>query len=646
MLRKSFSNVCRMGGHRRQQLHGNTMITPTTNNFALSRKPPSSISSSVLPPSSPPYKSNLEPFIHRPAALTYSVVANASDTTPRIRLPTIPTTQKIDSHLNLLVYKQPRQQSNFRIVPSTSHVQYNAFVPYHYDTNKYGMSCRHMSSCNIYSRYHLRAHYTSSFGGANMIKVNLKTPLMTNRITTRQYTNNSKDGGTGRAGESWRAFPNNNKAKFFILSEFMGAFGIGMVLATIVAFPTILNLMKKSDNQYDEVEVEDAIYHQMLVVSKDLEKELRNFLNITPSSGNGDKRTAIGNTTDIVVKVLNSEALQNAIASLVSRVISSEQFKSACQKLIKTLWDDLIHDPETTAQIVQLLNTSIQNENIKRSFKELIMGLLKDDEIYNELTGMVVRLGEENEVLDATRDLLTESAHKALNDPEILDHSMEFATDVVGDDVVQRTSGEALRNTVTYAMSPSLSTFLSIFGIGLVLFSVSAVGNARLSAREGREIDAAASVVVRNAGTIILNTVTKILAIPQRVVSRSCSAVLGFLFKCVSNATTLVTTTTMTILHDAVVGTLKIISYPIEFLLHRFVAGREASSSVLRRMGYILNGTTCFIFRTSKGLCKTIVGSIVYGLNVVLSNLKIVELKGVCLEAIFRLRTFFIRGFG
>lgn len=53
---------------------------------------------------------------------------------------------------------------------------------------------------------------------------------------------------------------------------------------------------------------------------------------------------------------------------------------------------------ETTAQIVQLLNTSIQNENIKRSFKELIMGLLKDDEIYNELTGMVVRLGEENEV--------------------------------------------------------------------------------------------------------------------------------------------------------------------------------------------------------------------------------------------------------
>lgn len=60
-------------------------------------------------------------------------------------------------------------------------------------------------------------------------------------------------------------------------------------------------------------------------------------------------------------------------------------------------------------------------------------------------------------VLDASRAHLTESDHKALNDSEILDHSMEFTTDVVGDDVVQRTSGEALRNTVTYAVRPSFS---------------------------------------------------------------------------------------------------------------------------------------------------------------------------------------------
>lgn len=61
------------------------------------------------------------------------------------------------------------------------------------------------------------------------------------------------------------------------------------------------------------------------------------------------------------------------------------------------------------------------------------------------------------QVQTATKDLLVESAHNALNDPDILDHSMEFATEVVGDDVVQRTAGEALYNTLSYAVRPALS---------------------------------------------------------------------------------------------------------------------------------------------------------------------------------------------
>ena len=60
-------------------------------------------------------------------------------------------------------------------------------------------------------------------------------------------------------------------------------------------------------------------------------------------------------------------------------------------------------------------------------------------------------------VMEATQTLLTNSAHKTLNDPEILDHSMEFAADVVGDDVVQRTSGEALWNTISYSIRPGFS---------------------------------------------------------------------------------------------------------------------------------------------------------------------------------------------
>jgi len=236
MLRKSVSNVCRIGGHRRQHLHGNSKISPTINNFALSRKPPSSVSGNVLPLSSSSSISNPEYFLPtRPTAFTNSPITNINDTTPRSCLPSIPTPQKIDALMNHLVFKQPRR--HFRIVPSTSYGKYDAFVPYYYDTNRYGMSYRYMSTHSI--RYHCRARCTLSRGGANTMEANRTTPSIINRITICQYTNNFKDGGTGGAGNSRRAFPNRVKG-FILSSEFMGAFGIGVVFATIIAFPTIL----------------------------------------------------------------------------------------------------------------------------------------------------------------------------------------------------------------------------------------------------------------------------------------------------------------------------------------------------------------------------------------------------------------------
>lgn len=219
--------------------------------------------------------------------------------------------------------------------------------------------------------------------------------------------------------------------------------------------------MKKSHHEYNEVEIEDDLYRQIKELSAETEGELiRRILGdeLTQKIMDDSRQKAVANTSGLISDVLNSDALQNATTSLLTSVVKSNQFQTACQMLLKKLWDDLIHDPETTAQVIALLNTAIQDEKIKESFKQLILGLLEDEDVYRELSGLVVKLGEEKQVLDATRNLLTESAHRALNDPEILDHSMEFATDVVGDNVLQRTSGEALRNTVTYAVKPSLST--------------------------------------------------------------------------------------------------------------------------------------------------------------------------------------------
>lgn len=305
----------------------------------------------------------------------------------------------------------------------------------------------------------------------------------------------------------------------------INAINVSLMIAAIGGAPFVFKEMERSDYEYEELDIDEAFYNHVKDAVSEANGEI---IKKMPALEQGLESSKVArNTADVVADVLNNEALQNAVSSLIANVLGSAQFQSACQSLIKNLWNDIVTDPETTAQVVLLLHTAIQNEKIKRSFKELVVGLLQDEEVYNELTALVVKLGEEKEILDATKDLLTVSAHNALNDPEILDHSMEFATDVVGDDVVQRTSGEALRNTVTYAVRPSLSTFFSVFGVALLFFSASALKNAHMSAREGKEIDAAASIVLKNVGDIIISAFSKVIAIPQRALSSLSSALVA-----------------------------------------------------------------------------------------------------------------------
>ena len=211
--------------------------------------------------------------------------------------------------------------------------------------------------------------------------------------------------------------PTLRKVTEWNVGDLVSVYAIVLLIVLIIFSPIVVEQMKKADSvyidldEYDPVAQMEKIVRYDLFGEEELEKEYEKEVRHDPG------RKSIDNTIGMATDVLKIEALQEAIASLITRVLESVQFQNACQQLLKNLWNDLVNDPETTAQVVALLNNAIQNKEIQ-----------------------------------------TESAHNALNDPEILDHSMELATDVVGDDIVQRTSGEALRNTVTYAVGPGLST--------------------------------------------------------------------------------------------------------------------------------------------------------------------------------------------
>lgn len=207
--------------------------------------------------------------------------------------------------------------------------------------------------------------------------------------------------------------------------------------------------MRNSDSTYTEfLDPEDPV--------GDLAKIVRDEFAGGDSEG-GLLGSVGGGLDSIVSDLLKSPRIQSAASELVVQVLSSPEFKRAASVLVKELWKDLVEDPETLAQVIHLLQNVVQDEDIKEAATQLVMEVFNDKEVLDELVNLLEKLSHEKEVLAATQALLVESAHNALNDPEILDHSMEFATDVVGDDVVQQTAGEAIYNTFSYAVRPTLS---------------------------------------------------------------------------------------------------------------------------------------------------------------------------------------------
>lgn len=123
---------------------------------------------------------------------------------------------------------------------------------------------------------------------------------------------------------------------------------------------------------------------------------------------------------------------------------------------------------------------------------------------------------------------------------------MEFATDVVGDDIVQQTSGEALRNTVTYAVGPGVSaskyfslcvlasmvnhhildsrllprsTVLVVLGAGLLVFSISAFGRSRSTEQEAAMVDKAFSSIARSIQSSARDGIASLASLPGLLLS-------------------------------------------------------------------------------------------------------------------------------
>ena len=282
-----------------------------------------------------------------------------------------------------------------------------------------------------------------------------------NTAAEQQPANSHGEGGPGGGSSSIREMVQSVRPRLKQVSQdinpgdLLSVYGIVALIALIIAAPTAIKYMRRSDSTYEDIDPEDDVTHIAKSVYEEILPELDSG---TLFGGDGEGRKKSGSGLDsLVADLLNSPQIQQAVNSVIVKLLKSEEVKQSAQLLLKELFQDLIDDPETLQQIIHLLRHAIQDEQIKEASIQLVTEVFSDSQVLDELVELVQKLGQEKEVQISTQALLVDSAHNALNDPEILDHSMEFATDVVGDDIVQQTAGEALYNTLSYAVRPTLS---------------------------------------------------------------------------------------------------------------------------------------------------------------------------------------------
>jgi hypothetical protein len=151
----------------------------------------------------------------------------------------------------------------------------------------------------------------------------------------------------------------------------------------------------------------------------------------------------------------------------------------------------------------------IQNPAIKQAVIEIVLEIAtRDPVIRAALLDLIQNITMEESVREAVVRLITTAAHTTLDDPDLLDHSMAFATDVVGDDVVQQTAGEALRKSVGHAVKPATTVLLTALGVGFLIFGIAAVGYSRSSEQEAMLFESAARSLHSNAVTGIVRFAT------------------------------------------------------------------------------------------------------------------------------------------
>lgn len=173
---------------------------------------------------------------------------------------------------------------------------------------------------------------------------------------------------------------------------------------------------------------------------------------------------------------------QAAVMSLALYVLQHPETLAETQVLAKKLVKAVLDSPETVEQVTDMALQVMANARFRQGVSELVTALGQSEEVFAAVSDLSSRVIQDPDVQETLTAMLSASSHKVLEDEQIFDHSKEFVAQVMGDDAVQRSGGDALWITVRHALQ---SRIMKITGLGLLTASALLL----LSGKGGRGVE-------------------------------------------------------------------------------------------------------------------------------------------------------------
>lgn len=173
--------------------------------------------------------------------------------------------------------------------------------------------------------------------------------------------------------------------------------------------------------------------------------------------------------TKAVSGVLRDEDIRNSASSTATELAESLLADPQVRKDAILFASKLVTDPSTQTAVAGLLVGLLQEATTRRQLvtllqhpetiaglKVLTVALLDDETVRRSLEQTLSWLLDDKAFQGAGMTSLLSVLHKTLDDAQLRDHSSEALTAVVSDGRLQRSTGDAIWNAVTWSVTPSI----------------------------------------------------------------------------------------------------------------------------------------------------------------------------------------------